>query len=251
MTNALKRWVIVVLSLITQLTPAISQVRLEAHRPIGGSDLEMLTNYYWNISLCKALYLAIHALEISLRNSIHHAATAHYWTPFWFDHEGVLKDQQIERVQAARSELTLKGKPQTPDDIVAQLMFGFWVSLFNSPYEWSPPPAPADRLAWHDVANQPSHLFQQVFPNVPNAMRSRKKVSGRFNKVLQFRNRIMHHETIWKYPDLHSRHAEIISMIGWINPTMRQTIAFCDDFPTVYAGEKVAIEAKLRAYLSR
>jgi hypothetical protein len=49
-------------SLISQLTPAISQVRLEAHRPPGGSDLEMLTNYYWNVSLCKALYPAINAL---------------------------------------------------------------------------------------------------------------------------------------------------------------------------------------------
>lgn len=237
--------------LIAQLVPAISQARLEAHRPPGGTDLEMLTNYYWNISLCKALYPAVHALEISLRNSIHLAASVQYVTPFWFDHSGVLMDQQLERVRAARNELALKNKPQTPDDIVAQLMFGFWVSLFNSPYECSPPPAPTDRVAWHDVANQPSQLFQEVFPNVPNAMRSRKKVSRRLNKVLHLRNRIMHHETIWKYTDLSRRHDEILEMIGWINPAMSQTILFCDDFPTVHTGGKVAMEAKLRAYLTR
>jgi hypothetical protein len=158
--------------------------------------------------------------------------------------------KQLEQIQYAKDELIRKGKPQTPDDIVAQLMFGFWVSLLNSPYEWSPPPAPADRLAWQDVTHQPSRIFQEVFPNVPKAMRSRKKISGRFNKVLQFRNRIMHHETIWKYTDLPNRHTEILNMIGWINPTMRHTIAFCDDFPAVHAGGKATLESKLRDYLS-
>jgi hypothetical protein len=211
----------------------------------------MLTNYYWNVSLCKALYPAIHALEISFRNSIHHAAANHYWTPLWFDMADVLMQQQLNQVQHARDELARKRKPQTADDIVAQLMFGFWVSLLNSPYEWSPPPAPPNRLAWQDVTHQPSYLFQQVFPNVPNSMRSRKKISRKFNKVLQFRNRIMHHETIWKYADLPNRHAEILDMIAWINPTMMQTIALCDDFPAVHAGGKAAIEANLRAYISR
>jgi hypothetical protein len=158
--------------------------------------------------------------------------------------------QQLDQVQHARDELVRKGKSQSADDIVAQLTFGFWVGLLNSPYEWSPPPAPPDRLAWQDVTHQPSQLFLDVFPNVPSRMRSRKKISGRFNKVLQFRNRIMHHETIWKYADLPDRHAEILSMIGWINPTMRQTIAFCDDFPAVYAGGKAALDSKLRGYLN-
>lgn len=238
-----------VAAFVADLAPAISSVRLEAHRPPGGSDLEMLVNYYWNIDLCKSLYPAIHALEISLRNSIHTAIRDHYGTPFWFDLPDVLLSRQLEMIKKAREDLDERGRPQTPDDIVAALMLGFWVTLFNKPFELPLPPAPAHQLAWHDAHSRPSRLFQATFPHAPNAMQSRRKISRRCNSILWLRNRVMHHETIWKYDNLADRHAAILEMIGWINPTMQTTIAFCDDFPMIHAGGKAAIEAKLRAHL--
>lgn len=239
-----------VAALVAELTPSISPIRLEAHRPVGGSDLEMLVNYFWNVELCKALYPSIHALEISLRNSIHSAASIHYNTPFWFDIPDVLLEGQVALIQVARGKLAERGKPQTSDDIVAALMLGFWVSLFNKPFELPLPPAPPNQLAWHDAHSRPSSLFVETFPHAPNSMQSRKKISKQCNSILWLRNRVMHHETVWKYGDLADRHAAIIEMIGWINPTVRATIIFCDDFPLKHAGGKAEIEAKLRTYLS-
>lgn len=238
-----------VAALVDELVPAISSVRLEAHRPQGGSDLEMLVNYFWNIELCKSLYPSIHALEVSLRNSIHSAATNCYGTPFWFDLPDVLLARQLEMIQDARDNLDERRKPKTPDDIVAALMLGFWVTLFNKPFELPLPPAPTNQLAWHDAHSRPSPLFLATFPHAPKAVQSRKKISRRCNSILWLRNRVMHHETIWKYSNLPDRHAAILEMIGWINPTMQTTIAFCDDFPIIHAGGRAAIEAKLRAYL--
>ena len=43
---------------------ALSQDRLEAYRSPGGNDLEMLTNYFWNIDLVEALVPCMHAVEL-------------------------------------------------------------------------------------------------------------------------------------------------------------------------------------------
>lgn len=235
--------------LIAEITPSISATRLEAHRPPGGSDMDMVINYYWNIDLCKALYPSIHALEISLRNGIHAAATAHYGAPFWFDQPGVLLERQLEMIQKARDDLVERRKQQTPDDIVAALMLGFWVSLFNKPFEFPVPPAPANQLAWHDAHGAPTPMLKATFPHAPNAMQSRKKLFKRCHEVLRLRNRIMHHETIWKNSDLDKRHAAILEMIGWLNPVIRATIGFCDDFAMVHAGGRPGIQGKLETYL--
>ena len=211
--------------------------------------MEMLVNYYWNVDLCKAFYPAIHAVEIALRNSIHNAATLHYGTPYWFDLPGVLLDQQQGKLAKAREDLIERNRPQTSDDIVAALMLGFWVSLFNKPFESPDPGAPANRLAWHDARHNPSRLFTATFPCAPNAMQSRKKILKRCNSILWLRNRVMHHETIWKYGNLPQRHADILETVGWLNPTMKQTIMFCDEFAIVHAGGKADIESKIRHYL--
>lgn len=199
--------------------------------------------------MCKALYPAIHALEVALRNNIHHAATNQYGTPYWIDQPDVLLEQQREKLAKARDDLTERNKPHSPDDIVA-LMLGFWVSLFNKPFEFPGPGAPVSRLSWHDAHNHPTDLFKATFPHAPNAVQSRKKILKRCNSILWLRNRVMHHETIWKYADLPRRHADILATVGWINPTIRQTIMFCDDFSVVHAGGKAGIESRIRSYLS-
>ena len=80
-------------------------------------------------------------------------------------------------------------------------------------------------------------------------MQSRKKILKRCNSILWLRNRVMHHETIWKYGNLPQRHADILETVGWLNPTMKQTIMFCDEFAIVHAGGKADIESKIRHYL--
>lgn len=128
-------------------------------------------------------------------------------------------------------------------------MFGFRVSLFNKPFELPLPPAPANRLAWHDSHSRPSVLLTDTFPHTPNAFTSRKKIQKRCNKFLALRNRVIHPETIWKYDVLPQTHRRIMDMIGWISPRMRATIALCDDFPITHAGGRAAIESRLKSSL--
>lgn len=62
---------------------------------MSGSDLEMLTNYFWNIDLIEALVPCLHAVELALRNSIHAALTAQYGTKMWFYEPGVLESSEL------------------------------------------------------------------------------------------------------------------------------------------------------------
>lgn len=225
---------------------AVSMTRLEAHRPMGGSDWDMIVNYYWNVDLCKALHPSIHALEIALRNSVHAAATASYGSEYWFDLPNVLLDRQSDQVKKAKVAFReRKQREATADDLVAGLTLGFWVALFNSPYELSAPRAHPSRLAWHDDRGRPTRLLETAFSHVPRRMRSRTKLSGQLNRMLSLRNRVMHHETVWKYRDLRKRHQEITNMIGWVSPLLKSTIVLCDDFPAVHDNGRQMVEAKL------
>ena len=67
----------------------------------------------------------------------------------------------------------------TPSKIVAELTFGFWVSLLNSEYE---------RLLWKDL--------RRAFPFMPKKDRQRKNVSAPLNTFRTFRNRVFHNESI-------------------------------------------------------
>lgn len=230
---------------------AVSMTRLEAHRPLGGDEWDMIVNYYWNIELCKALHSSIHALEIGLRNGIHAAATGHYGSEYWFDLPNVLLDRQSDQVRKTRVAFReRKKRDATADDLVAGLTLGFWVALLNSPYERSALNAHPSRLAWHDDQGRPTQLLATAFPHVPRRMRSSAKLSGQLNRMLNLRNRAMHHETLWKYHDLRTRHQAIIDMIGWISPLLRSTIVLCDDFPTVHANGRSAVEARLVVYVN-
>lgn len=241
---------IVVEKFLAALKFPISGIRLSHYRPENGSDLDMIVNYFWNIELSKALYPSLQAAEISLRNAIHTAATRHYGNnPLWFEIPGTVLDQQVEKIREAKASLDDLNDPDVADDIVARLMFGFWVSLLNKPFELPLPPASSNQLAWHDAQSRPTQLFFDAFPNVPNRMQSRKKIAERCNRILWLRNRVMHYEPVWKYTSLQDRHDEIIEMLGWINFEMRDAIALCDNFLDVHVGGRAILEAKLRNHL--
>ncbi len=195
----------------------------------------MLVNYLWNIELSEALYPCLQTFEIALRNSIHTALSDHFQTELWFD-QGILLDWQQETLQEARDELTLHQKPHEPGRIVAELSFGFWSSMFNSPYETP---------LWH--ANG-ARLLNTVFPNLPRTLRTRKKVSQRVERIRRLRNRVFHYEPIWNKGDLEQRHHQVDEALSWISPEMRDVMALSDRFDSVF-HDKTAIETKLRAHI--
>jgi hypothetical protein len=233
---------------VAGLALPVSSDRLESYRPPNGTDLELLVNYLWNMELTEAIFPCLHAAEISFRNAIHTAASARYGTDFWFDRRDVLMAGQSKSIARACSRLTGNQKPHTAGRIVAELSFGFWVSLLNRPYERRVGTSPADRLYWHDRANRPA-LLLAAFPHLTNRYRTRRAVEGRFRQIVELRNRVAHHEPIWSRPDLKREHNLILGAIGWISPQMREAIALCDRFADIHEHGRARVEVKVRSYL--
>jgi len=210
---------------LADVRPTIGTARLEAYRA-GGSDLDMLARYHWNIALGESLYPALSGLEVALRNSIHQAGARFFTNDRWFDDPSVIRLEGREQKQLADAKQELARRRQPPDmgRIIAELRLAFWTGLLNAPYE---------RRLWDPGAGL--GLLPAAFPRVTNRYRSRQPLFDRMNKIRLLRNRIAHYEPIWNWnrPSLAAQHHEIIETIGWINPAMQRTIQRGDRFDTV------------------
>jgi len=211
----------------------ISRERLEAYREEGSDDLETLANYFWNMELSEALYPILQAFEVSLRNSIHSALSAHFENSSWFDHPGLLLEWQAEAIVSAKRTLDEHKRTHEPGRIVAELHFGFWHSMFNRPYE---------ELLWH--ANQAS-LLRAVFPYMPRTIRTRKVIWSRIDRIRRLRNRVFHYEPIWKKQDLDDQVILIHELLAMISPPLEAIIALSERFSGVYQGGPRNSHAKL------
>lgn len=205
---------------LSSLRLAVSQERLEPYKcQKDADDLEAFGRYVWNMQISEALYPALQGLEITLRNSIHNAATDAFGGEYWMDGKrSPLKAHEQESVSKAKKRLQGNGKEITPGRLVAELNFGFWTSLLYSRYE---------QVLWQK-------LTKSAFPHVPRRMRNRKALNKRFNSIRLLRNRIFHYEPIWHWKDLTKQHTELLDTIGWISPAVRCTVTIMDRFPEVY-----------------
>ncbi len=204
-----------------EIRRALSSERFESYDLSGSdSDEKMLARYLWNMALCRSLYPALQGLEIALRNSIHHAISDQANEEWWFTRSnGTVQGKYGEKTvgKAINRASNSSGSP-TADDVIAELSFGFWTSLFNSRYEQD---------LW-------PYLLKDVFPDAPRKVRNTKFLRSELNRMRNLRNRIFHHEPVWHWSDLEDQHDQALNLIEWICPAWRTTVEIEDRFPTVY-----------------
>ncbi|MFI6457975.1 hypothetical protein ACIBF6_41285 [Streptosporangium amethystogenes] len=180
---------------------ALSEPRLAPYLRLSGGDAAQAERlYYWNLEVASAFYGPLHFLEISLRNAFHRILTAKFDRPDWWEAAPLAVHSERQVCKAAEHTVTNVGsrRPTVPDDIVAELNFGFWVSLISRRYDrhlW----VPALHAAFHDC---------------PEARRDLH--DGLLSLVL-FRNRIMHHEPVHTR-DLAADYAKLCRMLGYLEP---------------------------------
>jgi hypothetical protein len=218
---------------VTDLRQAFSVGRLEGYRPKpNGSDLDMLTNYFWNIDLAEALVPCLQAAELALRNALHYTLASYFNNPMWFYEPGFLESGQFSEFARALGKVSKKPQPLA-GRIVAELTFGFWTAILSSPYDdfWKP------------------NGYALLYTAMPNAVGvSRKQICGHFVAIKDLRKRIAHYEAVWYRPNLAEEHGDIHRAIHWINPTLAQAIMAVDNFQTVFTS-RAQVQANLTAYL--
>lgn len=278
---------------------------------------QIMPAYHWNKALAGSMLPALQCLEVTLRNALDQAiqsspppgaaglwltdrnwifslprymgkkANPKLWKRYKMakkpgdpqDPQGVLLDQYGHRIIArkvkeeslvdqARDTIVAEGKIITPARVIAGLSFGFWTTLLGAKYEDSK----SQSLLWPTLENV-------VFPHRPVG-HNMFDVRQAFYRIRLLRNRLSHHEAIWKFhyddpatgkPDynnpvygaqascnlLRKHYDDILEMIGWMSPDRKANFlshsanlrfyALCsvDGLNSYIAPEKIKAQIKL------
>jgi hypothetical protein len=186
--------------IITALGRTLSQDRLSTYlAATAGKMEEALHLYNWNADVSGALYAPLQGLEIALRNALHDVLSSSY-SPAWYDSPKINMDAYTTGdIRKAKDILARRGALLTPPNIMAELSFGFWVSLLASNYHvqlWIP-------------------TLHKSFLNLGS--KKRRDVYHALNHLRKLRNRIAHHEPIFNR-HLVADYDSIITAIDWVCP---------------------------------
>ena len=162
--------------------------------------------YLWNAEIGSAFYLPVQAVEIVLRNQINRVL-ARRFAPNWWQDETfaqLIGHQSCLMLKSRVAALRSNGKPIVPSDMVASISFGFWVTL---------------------IRKQPRMILKRLSLAEPN---ERDDLPTQVNLVHQLRNRIAHHEPIFRR-DLLADHGIAMRLLrilcpathDWIRPHCR------------------------------
>ena len=151
----------------------ISYSRLDAYKNID--------EYKQNILYSQEYYVLLSILEISLRNSTNNHFNFKYGDN-WYKHTFLHQDT-TSKIDEVKKRIVLSKKELTHEQIISELSFGFWSSLFRKSY--------TNNMRLVDI--------KQIFPNLPSKtdkLITRDYINKKLNHIRKFRNRVFHYEKI-------------------------------------------------------
>lgn len=178
----------------------ISEERLANYLIAAGHDeAKALKIYGWNIRISEAFFPLLSASEVCLRNIISTRMIELYGNQWWNDAAYLDQIGQGTRiVKTARDNLRRRG-PVTSGGMTAELNFGFWSKMLLPRHK---------AVFWAD--------FNASFSDLPTGV-TYEDLSDRCDQVRIFRNRIFHHEPIFKR-DISLEYSHIMELITWFSP---------------------------------
>lgn len=170
-------------------------------RLADGNKQKAADLYIENLKQCQFLYAKLHWLEIGLRNAINRQLSQKYGNE-WYNnpHIGLFEKEQSQ-LQKAKESLNRNRKNLTNGNMIAEINFGLWVNLFNSPYE-----------------NLWRQCLRKAFTPQTGKL-ERNQLSKNLHPILKLRNRIAHYEPILDY-DLPKMQQDIIDIVRLIEPNI-------------------------------
>ncbi|MEV4561925.1 hypothetical protein AB0K51_33785 [Kitasatospora sp. NPDC049285] len=203
MTNALPRW----------MRTALSEQRLVPYvKATGGDEGQARLLYWWNAEASGAFLGPLHCLELTLRNALHDRLGAGFGRADWWE-AAPLSPNGRKLIDEARRKGGRRHGVTSSDDVVAELSFGFWVSLLSTAY---------DRALWVP-------FLHRAFPHYSGR---RRLLHEDFYSMQLFRNRIGHHEPI-HHRHLAADHAKIYRLLEYLSPDMAAAARAMDRVPEV------------------
>lgn len=189
---------------IHALSEIISPLRMGTYLQSSGHNPDRaLALYLWNAKMGEAFHLPIQSFEVGLRNRVSDGISSVFGAEWWqeqdfFNEAGERRRHDIDVVLKR-----LKSKNISPDtgQLVAGLSFGFWIAMLHGR---------------HNIKIWSSEL-RTAFPHIPENI-TRKILHSRATQVADFRNRISHHEPIFKR-NLAADYGMCMEAMKWLCPT--------------------------------
>ncbi len=201
----------------------MSTARLSSYQREMGSDQGAVALYEWNLQVSGALFETLGAVEVLIRNAFHRQLANRYADHVpsgnWYDGQ-LLDDKGRRDVLRAKERATRGGRQvELPGKVIAELTFGFWRYLIAKRYQATAWPA-----------------LRMAFPHHPNGVTlPRSDVDDRVQRVHVLRNRIAHHEPVFRR-DLAHDHADMLDLVGWIDPGARTWVESLSRVTSIIAG---------------
>lgn len=151
--------------------------------------------YTYNVQLSADCYGSLHMLEVALRNKVDEALTLAYGAGWLYSHAVLSDTYQQGCVTSAHQTLLRGGKAATHSQMVAELSFGFWSSVFG---------------------RSSNHLWITLRPIFQIQSLKRATVSQKLRDLRRLRNRIAHYEPILAQP-IAALHQDILNLTAWLS----------------------------------
>lgn len=204
-----------------ELARLLSPERLGSYEAVMGTPEGAVLLYEWNLAVSAALFETLGAVEVIVRNAFHrelaarHAARGgrgRWYEARWLDPKG------RQDVDKARERATRGNRPELAGKVIAELSFGFWRYLATRRYQTTAWPA-----------------LRQAFPRHPGASGGfRGDVDDRMQRIHTLRNRIAHHEPVFRR-NLEHDHRDMLTIVGWISTDAQTWVASLSRFDEVLA----------------
>lgn len=120
----------------------------------------------------------------------------------------LLHDLEQASLTNAISDLKRRNEAIHHGKIIAEMSFGFWSSLLYHKSD-----APSFKKDKNKAVFWP-YCIKDAFPYMPKKIRTRIYAERKIECIRRFRNRIFHHEPIWKM-NLDMKYKDILEVISW------------------------------------
>jgi len=198
---------------IKKIIGCLSIPRVSAYINLGykPDSKELIDAYFSLQEISSHFFVPIQIIEISLRNSIHQALSKRF--PFnekngknWYDLLPISDDSKkmllTAKAKAKANDEKKGGSGYSEDDLISNIMFGFWVHMLE-PVHVVP-----------DITVNPYHFWQFELDNIFPG-RDKHSVNAIFvslKRINFYRNRLYHHEPVWKGKKVKSINCAIDSL---------------------------------------
>ena len=189
--------------------------------------------YLWNVELTAAFWGPVSILETVIRNAIHDALRQGRADEWWSDPRVHLMNRERSMIDSAIADLHRKGvSSPNAGQIVAATTFGLWVGLTDAGLPRHP------LLSYETALWQPRLI--RAFPNLSG--KRRKQLHRELDDVRRFRNRLAHHEPIFRAP-LEQLRDDLITIAGYVHPDAAKLVREAQRIDHVLDRKIVAISS--------